>query len=102
MALMDEEIRKIKRDCAEEIQEVVNKHGIEVKDAVDKTLQRNEEYLKRLLPVLEELKSTRNKIHSLREERGIANFQKEMGDRLTSISEDIVGVLKILNVIERE
>lgn len=100
--LMDEEIRRIKRDCAEEIQEIVNKHGIEVKDAVDKTLQRNEEYLKRLLPVLVELKSARKMIHSLREEREMANFQKEMVDRLTSISEDIEGVLKILNVLERE
>jgi Mg2+ and Co2+ transporter CorA len=81
---------------------MVNRHQIEVKDAVDKTLQRNEEYLKRLLPVLEELKSTRNKIQSLREEGEIANFQKEIVDRLASISEDIEGVLRILNVIERE
>ena len=101
-ALMDEEIGKIKGDCAEEIQELIYKHEIEVRDAVDKTLQRNEEYLKRLLPVLVELKSARKMIHSLREEREMANFQKEMVDRLTSISEDIEGVLKILNVLERE
>ena len=34
---MDKEIRKIKRECGEEIQELVQRHQVEVSDAVDKT-----------------------------------------------------------------
>lgn len=88
---MENEIKKIKKECTVEIEELIQRHEVEVSDAVDKTSQRYEEYLRRLVPILHELKLIRDKIQA-----------KEVAAKLTSIREDIEGLLKLLKVIDRD
>jgi len=90
-ASMENEIKKIKKECTVEIEELIQRHEVEVSDAVDKTSQRYEEYLRRLVPILHELKLIRDKIQT-----------KEVAAKLTSIREDIEGLLKLLKVIDRD
>ena len=90
-ASMENEIKKIKKECTVEIEELIQRHEVEVSDAVDKTSQRYEEYLRRLVPILHELKLIRDKIQA----KGVAA-------KLTSIREDIEGLLKLLKVIDRD
>jgi len=95
-------IEKVKNDFAEEIDRLVDEHQSKLFDAIDKTSQRYEEYLKRLVPLLQELEMIKDKIRAEKWPKNMMPSQNEITNKLSLIKEDIEAVLKILEVIDRE
>ena len=89
---------KLKEDCTAQIDKMVREHESQMAYTIDRVSQRYEEYLKRIIPLLKDLRFIRNTIHD--------NFstisRQDIITRLSSIEEDIDDVLKILNIIDGE
>jgi len=101
-ASSNKKLEKVKNDFAEEIDRMVHKHEAKLFDAIDKTSQRYEEYLKRLVPLLQELEMIKDKIRAETWSKNLTLFQNEITNKLSLIKEDIEAVLKILEVIDRD
>jgi len=101
-ASSNKKLEKVKNDFAEEIDRMVHKHEAKLFDAIDKTSQRYEEYLKRLVPLLQELEMIKDKIRAETWSKNMTLFQNEITNKLSLIKEDIEAVLKILEVIDRD
>lgn len=96
------EIVKIKSEYTEEIKEILEKRKIEIEDAINKTSQRYEEYLKRLLFVVYDFEDIIKMIQE-EEHKGFNELsRREMVSRLSSVKEGIEGVLRRAKVIDRE
>jgi hypothetical protein len=98
----NKELKRVKDDFAEEIDRMVHEHETKLFDAIDKTSQRYEEYLKRLVPLLQELEMIKDKIRAETWPKKMMLFQDEITNKISLIKEDIEAVLKILEVIDRD
>ncbi|MBU1208303.1 MAG: hypothetical protein KKH04_15465 [Proteobacteria bacterium] len=89
------------KDFEEERQGIIDDHRALLMDAVEKTSQRYEEYIKKLLPVLGELEELKRRIEGSGKEISSAAREKEMLDKVSVIKEDVEWVLKVLKVVVR-
>jgi hypothetical protein len=86
------------KDFEEERQRTMEDHRALLMDAVEKTSQRYEEYIKKLVPVLGELEELKRWIQGSGKETSSLTREKEMLDKVSVIKEDVEWVLKVLKV----
>ncbi len=93
---------KIKEDFIGQINRMVNEHESQRIDAINRTSQRYEEYLKRIIPHLDELEMINDKIKTGSALKNKSTIESELLNKLTIIKQDIEGILKILGIIVRD
>lgn len=89
------------KDFEEERQRTMDANRALLMDAVEKTSQRYEDYIKKLVPVLGELEELKRRIQGIGKETSSVTRQKEMLDKVSVIKEDVEWVLKVLKVLDR-
>ena len=100
-ASFEDSIRTENEKHSEEVKELAAKHKTEIEDVIDKTSQRFEEYLKRLIPILDKLELIGTKLKDSEAEIG-KSIKAELLNVATSIREDIEVLLKLLGLIDFE
>ena len=101
-ALSEEETMKLRSHYEEQLNTLANVHDLQVTDAIDKISQRYEEYLKRFIPILDDLRTVKKMVAEATNEKEESSSKKEIINKLSVIKENIEGVLKIARIIERE
>jgi hypothetical protein len=99
---LQSEIDKIKNNYSKERRKILQEQESHLIDSIDKASQRYEEYLIRLIPNLDDLKSIKDMIQTDIQSDNLASVIPILNNKITSVIEDIEGILKILNVIERD
>lgn len=97
-----DEIEKGNKKYADQIEAMIHANDAQVLEAIDKTSQRYEEYLKRLLPVLNDLEALISMIGASTADKNKASTKKDMANKLMVIKENIEGLLRIAGVMECE
>lgn len=101
LGAVESELDEEKTRAAEELNTLLHQQDDALTDAVDKTSQRYEEYLRRLVPLLSEIQTIEEEILTGKEDQKTSG-QKGVIDRLAVVREDIEWVLKRLEIIGRE
>ena len=101
MSALKSSSESAQKDFEEERRRTMDAHRALLMDAVEKTSQRYEEYIKKLVPVLGELEELKRRIQSSGKETSSAAREKEMLDKVSVIKEDVEWVLKVLKVVDR-
>lgn len=96
------EVKEIENDFLKKTEQISKEKDEQLIDAIDRTNQRYEEYLKRLVPNLTELEEIKDRIKKDFEIEKYSSSQKELIDKVTMIKENIEGLLKLLEVIDRD
>jgi len=96
------EVKEIENDFLEKTEQISKEKDEQLLDAIDRTNQRYEEYLKRLVPNLTELEEVKDRIKKDFEIEKHSSSQKELIDKVVMIKENIEGLLKLLEVIDRD
>ena len=96
------EVKEIENNFLEKTEQISKEKDEQLIDAIDRTSQRYEEYLKRLVPNLTELEEIKDSIKKEFETEKYASSQKELIDKVAMIQENIEGLLKLLKVIDRD
>lgn len=96
------ELKEIENDFLKKTEQISKEKDEQLIDAIDRTNQRYEEYLKRLVPNLTELEEVKDRIKKDFEPDKYASSQKELIDKVSMIKENIEGLLKLLEVIDRD
>lgn len=96
------EVKEIENDFLEKTKQISKEKDEQLIDAINRTNQRYEEYLKRLVPNLTELEEVKDRIKKDFEIEKYSSSQKELIDKVAMIKENIEGVLKLLEIIDRD
>jgi hypothetical protein len=96
----ENEVKKMENGFFDKTKQILKEKDEQIIDAIDKTNQRYEEYLKRLIPNLHELEEVKNGIKKDIEIKEYSSSQKELIDKVEMIKENIEGLLSLLEVID--
>ena len=96
------EVKEIENDLLKKIEQISKEKDEQLIDAIDRTNQRYEEYLKRLVPNLSELEEVKDRIKKDFDIEKYSSSQKELFDKVAMIKENIEGLLKLLEIIDRD
>ncbi len=96
------EVKEIENDFLKKTEQISKEKDEQLIDAIDRTNQRYEEYLKRLVPNLTELEEVKDRIKKDFEIEKYSSSQKELIDKVAMIKENIEGLLKLLEIIDRD
>lgn len=93
---------KIKEDFLDQMNRTVREHDMHQMDAINKTSQRYEEHLKKIIPHISELEKIQEIIRTDQTPDYMGMVKEELLNKLALIKQDIELALKKLKIIDRE
>jgi hypothetical protein len=100
--LSDKELERVKDDYDKKVNTILEEHDEKLFDAIDRTTQRYEEYLKRLIPLVSEIDEVTVSIEAKIKDKETKPFSNEIINKLRYMKDDIEGLLKILEIIPQD
>lgn len=101
-SLFNDQLSKSEQLHLEEFYKMNQAHSIEVQDAISKTSQRYEDYLKRLIPFLDTLKAIESNLSEVIQSRDIDHVDSSIIDKVIQMKEELESMLRILKILQRE
>jgi|GEM_PF-3514478 len=100
-SLFNEQLSESERLHLEEFNKMNQAHAIEVQDAISKTSQRYEDYLKRLIPFLDTLQAIESNLSEVIQSRDIDHVDPSIIDKVIQMKEELESMLRILKIMQR-